>query len=415
MRFWLITVGEPVPLPGGQERLLRTGVLGGHLARAGHEVTWWTSTVDHFRKRFHPVPGPVLPVEPRYEIRFLPGRLYRSNVSLERLRNHREIARAFHATAASFPQPDLIVCSLPPLELCVESVHFGRDHDIPVFLDVRDPWPDVFYRVLPRPLRRLGPLLFSPFVRQARSALQGATGILAVSEAYLSWGLTLAGRAPGLRDAVITHGYPTLPPVSESDLTALRKSLGVRPRMTVLWFVGSFARHYDIGTIIDVARRLADRHDLLFVLTGTGDRDAEWRARAQGLDNVRFTGWVDWTAIARLARIASAGLVSYTPDAPMTLTNKLFEYMSAGLPLLLGLAGEAETIAREWDCGIVYRPGDPADLARAVLAIADDPELRGRLAAGSTRAFQSAFAEDVIYPRFVALLEEEARKGRLDG
>jgi len=97
----------------------------------------------------------------------------------------------------------------------------------------------------------------------------------------------------------------------------------------------------------------------------------------------------------------------------MSLTNKLFEYMSAGLPLLLGLAGEAETIVREWDCGIVYRPGDPADLARAVLAIADDPPLRRRLAEGSTRAFQTAFAEDVIYPRFVALLEAEARKGRL--
>ena len=203
--------------------------------------------------------------------------------------------------------------------------------------------------------------------------------------------------------------------MSESDLTAIRESLGVRPDMTVLWFVGSFARHYDVGTIIEAARRLANRPDLLFVLTGAGDRDAEWRAQAQELANVRFTGWVDRMVIARLSRIASAGLVSYTRDAPMTLTNKLFEYMSAGLPLLVGIAGEAETIAREWDCGIVYRPGDPADLARAVLAIADDPGLRRRLAAGSTRAFQSVFAEDVIYPRFVALLEAEARKGRLNG
>ncbi len=415
MRFWLITVGEPVPLPEGRERLLRTGVLGGHLARAGHDVTWWTSTVDHFRKQFHDVPSSVLVVEPRYEVRFLPGRLYRHNVSLDRLRNHREIARAFRTTAATLAEPDLIVCSLPPLELCVESVHFGQERDIPVFVDVRDPWPDVFYRVLPRPLRRLGSLLFSPFVRQARSALHGATGILAVSETYLTWGLTLGNRARGPRDAVITHGYPSPPSVEESKVAALRESLGVRPDMTVLWFVGSFARHYDIGTIIDAARRLADRQDLLFVLTGTGDRDAEWRARAEGLRNVRFTGWVDRMAIARLSRIASAGLVSYIPDAPMSLTNKLFEYMSAGLPLLLGLAGEAETIVREWDCGIVYRPGDPADLARAVLAIADDPTLRRRLAEGSTRAFQTAFAEDVIYPRFVALLEAEARKGRLDG
>lgn len=154
-----------MPISGGQERLLRTGILGGHLARAGHEVTWWTSAVDHFRKRFHSVPGPVLPVEPRYHVRFLPGRLYRHNLSIARLRNHREIARAFRSTATSLAKPDLIVCSLPPLELCVESVSFGRERGVPVLLDVRDPWPDVFYRVLPRPLRRLGPLLFSQIGR----------------------------------------------------------------------------------------------------------------------------------------------------------------------------------------------------------------------------------------------------------
>jgi len=355
----------------------------------------------------------VLPVEPRYEVRFLPGRLYRRNVSLNRLRNHREIARSFRKTAPTLPAPDLILCSLPPLELCVESVRFGRARGVPVLLDVRDPWPDVFYRVLPKPLRRLGPLLFSPFVRQASTALRAASGIVAVSQAYLNWALRLAGRAPGPRDTVITHGYPTSPTVSESDVAALRTQLGVRDGMTVLWFVGSFAWYLDIPTIIDAARRLAQRTDLLFILSGAGERENQLRAQADGLPNVRFTGWVDQIAIARLSRIATAGLAAYVPDAAMSLTNKLFEYLSAGLPVLLGLRGEAEAIVREWDCGITYRPGDARDLARAVVAIADDPSLRSRLAAGSARAFRTAFAEEIIYPRFVRLLEAEAQKGAL--
>ena len=203
MRFWLITVGEPVPLPGGRERLLRTGVLGGHLARAGHDVTWWTSTVDHFRKRFHSVPGPVLSVQPRYEVRFLSGRLYHHNLSLARLRNHREIARAFRATAATVPQPDLIVCSLPPLELCVEAVHFGRERGIPVFLDVRDPWPDVFYQVLPVPLRRLGPLLFIPFAPGRNGYARRLRGIPALGSHASASRTRAAGRGhhPRLSDA----------------------------------------------------------------------------------------------------------------------------------------------------------------------------------------------------------------------
>lgn len=412
MRLWLITVGEPLPLPGGRERLLRTGVLAGHLTKTGHEVTWWTSAVDHFRKQFHAVPGPEIRAEPGYDVRLLPGRLYRRNISLDRLRNHHEIAAAFRAAAPTLPRPDLILCSLPTLELCCEATRFGKRHDVPVFLDVRDPWPDVYYQALPRLVRAAGPLLFAPMVREARSALRDATGVLAVSQSYLDWGLRLAGRARGARDAVITHGYPTPPETTAGELDALRVRHAIPAEAFMCWFVGSFAWTYDLGTVIDAARRLSHRSDLVFVLTGAGDREAEWRKRAHGLPNVRFTGWVDRQTIAGLSRLAGAGLVSYTPDAPNSLTNKLFEYMSAGLPLLLGLKGEAETIIREWNCGLVYEPGNADDLARVVVELADNPALRSRLSSGSAQAFRTAFSEEVIYSRLVRYIEKQARVGR---
>lgn len=411
MKFWLITVGEPLPLPGGKERLLRTGVLAGHLIRAGHEVVWWTSAVDHFRKQFHDLPA-VFQADGGYTVRLLPGRLYRHNISLDRFRNHREIAAAFRQQAATLDRPDLVLCSLPTLELSRAATEYGRDHGIPVFLDIRDPWPDVYYQALPRPLRRFGPWIFSPLARDGKVAIREATGILAISRTYLEWARQLAGRQAGARDAVITHGYPTPPSTTTRDLDDLRRRFDIPVGALMCWFVGSFAWTYDLDTVIDAARRLAHRPDLVFVLTGAGDRDAEWRRRAAGLPNVRFTGWVDRETIAGLAQLAGAGLVSYTPDAPSSLTNKLFEYMSAGLPLLLGLRGEPEEVVRTWDCGLVYRPGDADDLARAVVELADDPTLRARLSAGSARAFKSEYAEEVIYPKLVAYLESQAKLGR---
>lgn len=411
MNIWLITVGEPLPLPGGRERLLRTGVLARHLTRAGHAVTWWTSAVDHFRKQFHPLPT-ASRTEDGYELRLLPGRLYRHNISLDRFRNHREIAVAFREMALKEPRPDLILCSLPTLELCIEATKFGAAHGVPAFLDIRDPWPDVYYQALPRPLRRFGPLVFAPLVREARRAIRDATGILAVSQTYLDWALALGRRERTPRDAVITHGYPTPPATNPAELDALRRQYDIPADALVCWFVGSFAWTYDLGTVIDAARRLQHRKDIVFVLTGAGDRDAEWRQRAAGLSNVRFTGWVDRQAIAGLSRIAGAGLVAYTPDAPNSLTNKLFEYMSGSLPLLLGIRGEPEALMREWECGISYEPGNAADLTRAIEELANDPALRARLAAGSARAFSTAFAEEVIYPKLVAYLEQQARAGR---
>ncbi|HWP36932.1 MAG TPA: glycosyltransferase, partial [Gemmatimonadales bacterium] len=208
-------------------------------------------------------------------------------------------------------------------------------------------------------------------------------------------------------DAVITHGYPTPPPVAASQVEDLRRSLAIPEAASVFWFVGSFAWTYDLGTVIQAARGLAHRTDVYFVLSGTGDREQAWRTQAAGLPNVRFTGWVDRHTIAVLGRMATAGLLAYVPDAPNSLTNKLFEYLSAGLPVLAGLGGEAQALVRQWGCGLPYRPGDPADLKRVVLALVDDPPLRARLAAGSRHAFATAFSEEVIYPRLVRYLEEQ--------
>ena len=60
MRAWLLTVGEPLPCDGPNERLHRTGLLAEALHSRGHEVLWWSSTFDHARKRFRESTRPAL-------------------------------------------------------------------------------------------------------------------------------------------------------------------------------------------------------------------------------------------------------------------------------------------------------------------------------------------------------------------
>ena len=414
MRVWIITVGEPVPLPGRNDRLLRSGVLASYLAERGHEVEWWTSRVDHIRKAFFPVAEMELQHGERLRIHFLRGRLYRKNVSLARLVNHREIAHDFTIRSSALPVPDFVLCSLPPLELSLAAVEFGRRSGCPVYLDIRDLWPDVYEQVFPPSVRWLGRILFRPFRHIASRAVAGAIGLFAVSETYLDWGLRLARRERRASDLVITFGYPTPPPVNETEIVDLRTQLDLRPDQFVAWFVGSFAGRCDLGTIIEAARQLAQRSDIVFVLSGAGDREAAWRSQAAGLPNVRFTGWVDRRSIACLLRIASVGLVCYTADASMSLTNKIFEYMSGGLPLIVGLRGEAEALVARLGCGVVYTPGDQDDLVRATLTVADDPALRARLARASAKGFREEFAEEVIFPRLVRAIEARANQSGAD-
>lgn len=406
--IWLITTGEPLPLPGATDRLLRTGILARHLVERGHQVTWWTATVDHFHKRFFPGASEVVPVSPGLELRFLPGRLYRRNLSPARFLNHREVAAAFRRLAPARPRPDLILCSLPTLDLSLAAVRFGAATGVPVILDIRDLWPDVFYHLLPGPLRGLGPTLFYPLYRQACDALGGATALVGISERYLEWGLAHARRGRTGADQVFTIGFPPQLAVEPAEVLRARKAIGAGEGKTVCWFAGSFAGHIDLATVLAAARQLQGRRDILFVLSGAGEREAQLRAEAADLPNVRFSGWLDRRGLAAMGRAVDIGIAPYRPGALMTLTNKLFEYMSAGLPVVLGLRGEAETIVTRAGNGLIYEPGNPASLAAQVTRLADDPGLRQAQAEASRRIFASSYSTDVLYPRFAAYLEAQA-------
>lgn len=417
MRVWIITVGEPLPTEAIKKRPWRSGIIAQLLADRGHDVVWWTSTVNHFDKTLHETGNVVIPVSHRLTVRFLHGKLYRKNISIDRFINHRQIGRAFAALAKEERRPDIILCSLPTLELSEEAVRYGKAMGVPVLLDIRDLWPDEFVSALPRMLQPLGRFVFAPMFAQARNALRGATGIVAVSETYRDWAYRLGNRTPGQFDRVFTHGYPApaldITPDPASDGERLR-TLGVDPARKSFWFIGTFVGSIDLSTVIEAARLLRHRDDIEFVISGAGQDDARYRAEAEGLSNVVFTGWVDPADIGVLSRHAYAGLGAYKKGALMSLTNKMFEYLAAGTPILLALPGEAEEIIVGNGAGLSYEPGNAASLAAAVTNLVDNDQRRNALSRRARSLFDERFSADRIYDKFARFLEETAARFNVD-
>jgi glycosyltransferase involved in cell wall biosynthesis len=413
--FWLVCIGEPLPIDPGGERQLRMGVIARTLLDRGHQVTWWVSTFDHPYKRHRFAADTAVTVEPRYRLQLLHGSGYRTNVSLRRLLDHWQVARSFRRLAAGEPAPDLIFATVPTVELAAASASIGRARGIPVILDVRDLWPDALLDVLPNSLRPLGGIALRPMTRQVRKALRTATGITAVSPSYLRWGLAHAGRPAGPADQVVPLGYPEpaggRPRPAEAD--ALLRAMGVDPARRLIWFIGMFGHYYDLSTVIEAARRFRaeGRSDLQFVLSGSGHRDAEWRAAAAGLDNVVFTGWVTANQITALQWAAWAGLAAYIPNAPQSLPNKLFEYMAGGLPVLSSLGEDARDLLARHDCGTTYRAGDAGDLMRVVKELLADEDHHARMAKNSREAFDRQYAASRVYTALAERLERLAHPG----
>jgi glycosyltransferase involved in cell wall biosynthesis len=413
MRIWLVTVSEPLPCDRHSVRLCRTGLLAHLLVEQGHDVVWWTSTFDHSqkRRRFHG--DTFLSLGPRYKMALLDSIPYRRNISVARLINHRGIARKFRRYARYETPPEIILCSFPTIELSLAAVDYGQQTGIPVILDVRDPWPDLFLNILPSRLHWLGRAALYKLTAETRSALKRATGIVAMSEACLRWGLEYAQRDPGPYDAIFPLAYPR-PKADEDQLRMAAAAMsrhGVDARKLICWFVGSFGNVYDLTTVIQVARELArrDNREVQFVLSGDGDQRVRWMDQARGLENVVFTGWVDVHQIAYLMTIADIGLVALN-GVPSALPNKLFEYFAAGLPVLASLQGEGAALLQQFDCGFIYKAGDPNSLLEALERLAQDEVHRRRMGANALALYEDRFTVGAVYPRMIELLVDITRR-----
>jgi glycosyltransferase involved in cell wall biosynthesis len=416
MRVWVVSVGEPVPLGADCcDRLFLAGSFSRFLAALGHEVIWWTSAFDHFRKKQWVEQDTRLSLEERLDIWLLWGGGYRANVSLARLRDHRQIARAFAARAWQEPRPDVILAVFPPIRLCLEAVTYGRNAGIPVVVAVRDLWPDAWLDLAPRVLRPAARMLVAPLARKAQSCFAGATAIVGLTEPFLNWAMQRGRRERSPLDRVFPLAYARTA-VATEELQQARdfwERMGIRRGngRFVICFFGSFGRHYDIRTVLAAARILQnDASRVLFVLGGAGERLEKCRSMAADLDNVVFPGWLDDREIRALMHIASVGLVPYRENMNFVLGfgNKPAEYLSAGLPIGLSLDhGTLRDLLQSRGCGFSYG-GDASDLAHALRDLDAHPDRWKTLSENARAVFRDTFAAEKVYGEMTAYLAEIA-------
>jgi len=187
MKIWLVTIGEPVPTDEDSPRLHRNGILSEYLLAAGHEVFWWNSTFDHTRKKHRFNRDTTVEIAKGYKIRFLRSTGYISNISVGRKIDHLILALKFYKQAGLTQKPDIILCSMPPVLLTFFAVRFAKKHGIPIVIDLRDKWPDIFADAVPKQFR----FIASPFLYPLKSALawacKNATSLTGMTDKFVEW------------------------------------------------------------------------------------------------------------------------------------------------------------------------------------------------------------------------------------
>lgn len=414
MRAWIVATYEPLPGIDTGSRLLRCGQLANHLVSAGHEVHWFTSTFNHVRRANRREATTEVDVAANYRITMLYAPEYAQSVSLARVRHNRVMAAAFReAVRERIERPDVILACVPSLELAEEAVAYAQENRVPVVVDVRDPWPEVYLSPVPPPLRGLARVALRGEFARARRIFAGAAALIAVSNDYLRWARALSNRPPNVRDAVFPIGYPVTTPDDAAladGRRILRDHVRLDPDQLIVAFAGMFGASYDLETVVDAARRLSQEpgHRIHIVVAGDGDKRAALQQRATGVSTISFTGWLDASAVDALLRASHVGLAAYASRARQSLPNKPFEYMAAGLAIVSSLPGELEQLLAQHRIGRQYRPHDASALAEQLLWLWRHPDERAAMGERARKLLVAEFRADEIYAGMASFLSELA-------
>ena len=394
-------------MPSNENRLHRTGMLSKLLAEKGYEVVWFTTTFDHQTKVYVENTNVKKNVSKNLSLFFLHSETpYYKNISLKRLKNHKEVAENFYVEANKIDSPDIIFCSFPTIDLAYVATKYGKINNVPVVIDVRDLWPDIFIDIFPKFFHAFFRRLMYWQIKKTKFALTNAFAITAVSDNYLKWAINYEKNNFKKVSKVFPLGYD-YEEIKEYKSDLVTNRLGIDETKINIWFVGTFGRTYDLETVIKAAKVLeVSRPKIQFIFTGDGENMSIWKEKAKGLSNVIFTGWVGKKELIYLSRISKIGLMAYRKGAPQGLPNKIFEYLAYGLPILSSLESETKELLNSHGIGFTYDASNSQDLIDKINAITSDLGKLYEMSENCRHVYRENFDSHVIYQNIINFLEE---------
>jgi glycosyltransferase involved in cell wall biosynthesis len=169
--------------------------------------------------------------------------------------------------------------------------------------------------------------------------------------------------------------------------------------LQVLYY-GTFIPNHGVGIILEAASLLAKEPRIHFEFIGDGPELYHIRARAEQLKlaNVNFIPWMEVKDLA--ARAAQAdillGAFGNTPQSIMTIQNKIFEGLAMGKAVITGDSPAVRKAMVHGEHIYLCERGNPAALAKAILALRDEQGLREQLGRGGGCLFKEKYSLEQI-------------------
>jgi glycosyltransferase involved in cell wall biosynthesis len=213
----------------------------------------------------------------------------------------------------------------------------------------------------------------TPALRRPLSAVMAAVEAVAgrLFDGIVAVTPTIAARFPSVKTITLCN-YAMLEEFSVASGTPYPK------RPFQVCYVGGLSETRGLFDMVRAAGLVQGGAAQCMQLAGHFEGDEEEvQSRAEpGWTRVDYLGWLDRPGVARLMANARAGLVVLHPNRCFieAYPVKMFEYLTAGLPVVASDFPVHREILGDGTCGLLVPPADPPALARAIEWIFAHPD-----------------------------------------
>jgi len=159
-----------------------------------------------------------------------------------------------------------------------------------------------------------------------------------------------------------------------------RSLLGMAPGAILALYSGNIGRKQGLETVVEAARSLAARSDILFVICGDGAAREEIMAQSAGLPNIRFLPVQPFEDFRHLMIAADVHMLPQKAEAAdLVMPSKLGNILASSRPVVVGAVPGTQLFEAIQNCGLAVPPDDAQAFAQALVILASDPDLRTRL------------------------------------
>lgn len=281
-----------------------------------------------------------------------------------------------------YGRPDVIIASsVHPLTM-VAGIRIAKRLKVPCICEVRDLWPEAIFSFgKTKPDSLLGRIL----TRGEHWIYRKADALIFTKEGdtdYIKekkWDMAQGGDIDLAKCHYINNGVniDAFENAIKNDVL-VDEDLDKEGYFNIV-YAGMIRPVNNVGNLLDTAKLLSDHKDIRFLIFGDGSQLEELTARAknEGITNIRFKGFVQRKHIPYILSKSSVNILNYSQSkfnwSRGNSSNKLFEYMASGKPVI-STVKMGYCILDRYKCGLSLNESTPAELAETILRLRSMPK-----------------------------------------